>query len=165
MQTYRQYRPTELDRPGAFLCDGGDDDRSAWLVVPVIRTRDSGPLEESNFGFVRGRLDTAASADDWETHRFGHWGPGWYEIIIVRPGTKAHDEAAEIERRLDGYPVLDEDDLSRREYDSACEGWKHAHKRDRIAALARAGVSIFAARRDEFPDDPDGSILDHFRAE
>ncbi len=44
MDRYGDWAPTDFDRRGAFL-----DDRADWLVFPCMRTRDSRPLEESNF--------------------------------------------------------------------------------------------------------------------
>lgn len=89
-----------------------------WLVVPVSQTRDSGHLEKSNFEVACERI---ADASDWrklqyEVHRFGHWGPGWYEIILVEPDTPCQSVAQSICDELNNYPVLDEDDWCKREY-------------------------------------------------
>jgi hypothetical protein len=59
-----------------------------------------------------------------EVHRFGHWSPGWFEIILVRPGTAAAEVAVEIEERLEDYPLLDEEDFSRREWEDYLESWE-----------------------------------------
>src|SRR5262245_1540254 len=124
MQHYRDFAPTGFDRKGAFL----DDDQQDWLVVPVIRTRDSGPLEQSNFESAWALISDAAVLDNElsaDSHRFGHWGPGWFEIIIVRPGSHAAVAAEDIERRLEDYPVLNDDDFSEREYEQAVETWQN----------------------------------------
>jgi len=75
-------------RPGgAFL-----PERADWLVVPVIKTRDSGPLATSNFECAWSRIEDASVADDLqscESHSFNHWGPGWFEVILVRPAANA----------------------------------------------------------------------------
>jgi hypothetical protein len=85
MEPYSEHQPTGFDRAGAFL-----PDRQDWLVAPVSRTRDSGPIDESNFQcFLDALGDESESV---EVHRFGHWGPGWYEIIIIDP--KAEDIVA-----------------------------------------------------------------------
>jgi hypothetical protein len=44
MQEYKDFRPTAFDHKGAFLADNQN-----WLVIPVMQTRDSGPLDLSNF--------------------------------------------------------------------------------------------------------------------
>lgn len=100
MKTYKEYSPTEFDTKGLNLPDQQD-----WLVLPVIRTRDSDALEESNFRAV---LSIIPEGENTEIHRFNHWACGWFEIIIVKPNTKEHEEAIKIEERLENYPVLDE---------------------------------------------------------
>lgn len=75
---------------------------------------------ETIAGFAE-RLESLSLCSDFETHRFGHWGPGWVEIIVVRPGSACHREAQAIAAAVSDYPVLDESDYSRREYESQCE--------------------------------------------
>ncbi len=150
MQTYSEYRPTQFDPKGAFLRDQRD-----WLVVPVVQTRDSGPLSQSNYAVALRELDAIdPNHKDHVDHRFAHWGPGWFEIIIEKPGPPCAVAAKEMESALADYPVLDESDYSEREYEEACSAWEWTDRRDRIAICAKHGVSIFAARRDEIPDGP-----------
>lgn len=108
MKIYGEYAPTELDCFGLSL-----PDRQDWLVAPVSQTRDSEPLEESNFAVALDRL--GGEGDNVEVHCFGHWACGWFEIILIRPGTPEERTGFEIEFKLDSYPVLDEDDLAIRE--------------------------------------------------
>lgn len=152
MQPYKDHRPTAFDRAGAFDLPGNH------LVPEVIQTRDSGPLEQSNFEAFGRALDDAGI--EYETHRFGHWGPGWYEIYLVTPTPEAVELIEELEGRLEDYPVLDEDDFSRREWESAEETWRNCYSlRERIRLIAEYGDgNIFAARRDELPNDPTGMI-------
>jgi hypothetical protein len=114
MQTYANYRPTTFDTAGLGL-----DDRQDWLVLPVIQTRDSQTLELSNFRSVLESL--GGESDMVEVHRFGHWGPGWYEIILVHPSLA--QQAQEIEGALADYPVFDETDLSQAEIDAEDDAW------------------------------------------
>ena len=144
MQTYAKFIPTPFDRAGAFLSE-----RQDWLVVPCGRNRDSGPLEESNFHVALEHL--GGESDDVEVHRFGHWGVGWFEILLVRPDSHTARLAEEIESALAEYGVLDETDFSQRETECAAESWQALNLRDRITQCKRDGVSIFAARRDELP--------------
>jgi len=151
MEHYSGFQPTGFDPKGLAL-----DNQQDWFVVPVGHNRDSEVRAESNFAAtVKWFRETGPEAyegedGDWEIHRFGHWGPGWFEVIVVREGTPAFKVAEEIESALESYPVLDEEDYSRREMEEAEETWKWFTKRDRIHVCKRAGVSIFAARR-EFP--------------
>lgn len=131
MQTYADFQPTGFDPAGAFL----EDDRQNWLVVPVARTRDSGPLAESNFAQALEAL--GGESDTVEVHRFGHWGPGWFEIIIVKPDTPESAIADDLETALENYPVLDEMDLSEREAEASAESYDSWARRDFIRELTR----------------------------
>ena len=116
METYSKFRPTQFDPAGLAL-----PDQQQWLVVPVIQTRDSEPLEQSNFATALKMLDPDEDSEDVETHSFNHWGPGWFDIIIVKPDTPAAKTAEEIEASLADYPVLDDEDYSRREWEKHSE--------------------------------------------
>lgn len=140
METHSKFAPTGFDPAGAFL----DDDRQNWLMVPVSRTRDTGPLEESNFEAALEIL--GGESDDVEVHRFGHWGPGWFEIIIVRPGSAAETAAEEIENRLEDYPLLDEDDAGERETEAANDVWRDCYNVKERVRYIRKNRSQFEFR-------------------
>lgn len=137
MQTYAKFSPTAVDQAGAFL-----DDRQDCLVLPVSRTRDSGPLDDSNVDAALEIL--GGESDTVELHRFGHWGPGWFEIVLVHPSRKADAEG--IARRLEHYPVLDEEDLSRREQEEADRIWKTCYSASERVAYIRAHPNEFEFR-------------------
>lgn len=154
MQTYSEFRPTPFDSRGLALSGKQD-----WLVVPVIQTRDSGILDRCNFGAALDMLGGESSTV--EIHRFHHWGPGWFEIIIVDPNSKEAEIAITIERRLSDYPSLDDDMLSEMQLDEAYAWWEAMGLRERIQFCYDHRLSIFAARRDdELPDDDTGEIID-----
>jgi hypothetical protein len=89
-----------------------------------------------------------------EVHRFGHWGPGWFEIIIVDPSDSERVEiATDIENRLEDYPILDETDFSEREWNEKQEYWDNCSMWDRIELCVKAGESIFASRSESIPGD------------
>lgn len=122
LQSYAEFQPTGFDARGAFL----DDDRQSWLVAPVSQTRDSECLSRSNFTEAEKAFEEIdADSHDHETHRFGHWGPGWFEIILVRPTSPCHALALELAESLADYPVLDEEAFSELEYDEAHETIPH----------------------------------------
>lgn len=133
LQTYGQFRPTAFDRAGAFL----DDDRQAWIVAPCSQTRDSIPMEQSNFAACLEIL--GGESETVEIHRFGHWGPGWYELILVSPERASEVEA--IAERLESYPLLDEEDASSREWDAYLEAWKLWGARDFVRFAGKSGLS------------------------
>jgi hypothetical protein len=154
MDTYKTFRPTQFDPAGLGLADQGH-----WLVAPVGQTRDSGCLEKSNFRCTLAAL--GGESDTVEVHRFGHWGPGWFEIIIIDPADAARVAIAEdIERALADYPVVDEEDFSNLEWETAAEYWASCGVRQRVEYCQRARVSVFAARREELPADDCGRLME-----
>jgi len=131
MRTYRDFAPTSLDPRGLGL-----PNRQDWLVGPCGQTRDSDCLEQSNWGVLLAALEVRdPDGEDHEIHRFGHWGPGWVEIVIIRPGTPAEAEAQRCEDGLAEYPILDEMDFSEREDEAAQELWRDYTDADRVAYI------------------------------
>ncbi len=147
LRTYAEFRPSQFDAQGLGL-----PERQGWYVAPCSHTRDSDVLEESNWHVMLESL--GGEADTVEVHRFGHWGPGWFEIVLVSPASpeKVLTAMREIEIALADYPVLDECDFNRREDEAAQHTWEQMSLRVRIAACAQHRVSIFAARRDYVPE-------------
>ena len=92
---------------------------------------------------------------------------GWIEYLMVRADAPATVlEAAELVLKgLYGYPVFDEGHWSDLEWEENMTYWAECSVRDRLDHIQRSGapVSIFAARRSEFPDDPDGSLYNWIR--
>lgn len=150
MQTYKNYAPTSFDSKGLAL-----DDQQDWFVVPVGQNRDSGCLARSNFEVAVKLL--GGESETVEVHRFGHWANGWFEIIIVHPSLEG--QVLDIEGTLESYPILDDEHYNNLEYETACTYWEHASTKERIYWCNRFRVSIFAARRDEIPEDCTGELL------
>src|SRR5436190_11123474 len=86
-------------------------------------SRDSDLLEESNWETVLKDLEEHFP-EDIEVVGFRHWGVGWIEELAVRMldkksrVTRAATAALEWQQKLDSYPVADEEDFSRREYEA-----------------------------------------------
>ena len=117
MQRYGEYAPTPFDQRGLGLPDQQD-----WLVV-VGRNRDSDVLNKSNFHSALREL--GGESDTVQIVRFGHWGPGWIELILVDPQDEQRREIAEsIEASLADYPILDESDFTERETEEADRIWR-----------------------------------------
>jgi len=129
------------------------EDREDWYLMPVSRTRDSECLENSNFiAFLK---EMGGESETVEVHRFGHWGPGWYEIIIVDPADeKAMDRAYELARALENYPVLDDDDYASREMEDIDESWDNYGDSDCRKAMISTLESEITDDGDTVPDDP-----------
>lgn len=155
MKRYADYQPTSFDPKGYFL-----EDQQDWFVAPVIQTRDSDCLERSNFRTVL--ADLGGESDNVEVHRFGHWGPGWFEIIIVRPDTVEAAKVEQWETKLADYPVASDDDYSMLEFETACEYWAILSIRERAEYIERcggmsSGQSMFSIRH-SIPETCSGDI-------
>ena len=88
--------------------------------------RDSDALTRSNFRVALERLGGETGEDDNGVSlvtvvRESHWAVGWVEWIAIHESNTAGIALAEeMEREMEGYPVLDESDWSRLE-DEECE--------------------------------------------
>ena len=142
MITYAKFRPTGCDVAGLNAEAVG----AAWLVS-LGQNRDSDALERSNFRVhVRelARLDPEAS--DHAIHRFGHWACGWFEIVIVRPGSACAEEAEGTEAALSDYPVLHDEDFSELEREEADEVWRSCYNDAKRIEYIRDNRSQFEFR-------------------
>jgi hypothetical protein len=144
METYSKFRPTQFDHH--IMVDSQEN----WLVAPVAHNRDSDVLTESNWNTFLKWIGPE-SDNRYQIHRFNHWGPGWFEIILINQNcaelVKIGEEA---ESALANYPVLDDMDYSEREQAEANEIWEKCYNvKDRIEYI-RKHRSQF-----EFNDFPD----------
>lgn len=119
------YIPERLNRwtmPDSYAGEVWPDYYSAG----VGRSRDSDDLEESNFAAM-----VKALGGETETVlivREGHWAVGWVEWIAIHQDDGAALKIAdELRQRLDDYLVLDEDDWSEREAESANAVWRDCY--------------------------------------
>ena len=100
----------------------------------LTRNRDSDTLTESNWRSALKLL--GGEGDNVEILRFGHWACGWWEALAVKQGTPQHAIALEIEERLEGYPVVDENDWSELEEETAAQVWRDCYRpKERIAYI------------------------------
>lgn len=132
MKTYSQFRPSQFDPKGLGLSD-----QQGWLVAPVSQTRDSEALSRSNFACFLKAL--GGESDTVEVHRFGHWGPGWFEIILINPADADRVKAAEeLEASLENYPVLNDEHFSELEHEEAAQVWQSCYcDKERIAYIRK----------------------------
>ena len=115
--------------------------RQDWLVASVMRTRDSDPLAQSNFETYLN--DLGGESDTVELHSFNHWGPGWFEIILINPeDTDTVEKAQELEDSLENYPVLNEEDWSERENKLSEEDWENYGRKDFARGLSKLIQSL-----------------------
>jgi hypothetical protein len=152
------YEPKHLRRWTMPECYAGE----VWpnfYSAGVGQSRDSDALERSNFRSMLKAL--GGESETVIVVREGHWAVGWVEwLAIHQDDERALAIADEIAERLESYPVVNEDDWSGLEWDEACEYWEGMSLRTRIEYCARAGLSIFAARRDFLPPDDSGALYE-----
>lgn len=95
------------------------------------RNRNSDALTRSNFRSGLEAIGGEKTDDESEIPlvqivRESHWAVGWVEwIAIHKTATDALKAADEIAKKLDDYPVVDEEDFSREEQEEADETWKN----------------------------------------
>jgi len=125
------------------------------------------PYSRANLDMVKERLTRAAelNALPYEKTDNGPWiltvggRFGRHEHIFVGPDAPqaVKEEAENILRELDDYPILDENLADEYALEKAQEVWKWLDVRERVEVIRRSNatswecISIFAARRDELP--------------
>jgi len=121
---------------------GSDETDGHWLVFPMLYTPNIATLlDESNWSALQTALEEIdPEGVDHTLHAFGHWATP-FDLIIVRPGSKAHETAEELAKQLEDYPVLDEDDFSNRECEAQYESVQDELER---LTLERSGVELTA---------------------
>lgn len=155
LEIYKDHIPTAFDR---HICGELDN----FYIGPCSQTRDSSILERVNFETMTDRVLAASQHDETEIHRFGHWACGWYEMLLIHPDdTSALIVAAELSAALADYPSLDDEAYSVAEIEAAAEYWERCRVSDRVEICQRFGLSVFAARRDEMPEDPTGELVSY----
>lgn len=155
MQRYGDFSPTQFDHHIEL------DEREDWLVLPVSHNRDSGCLDQSNFYAALGIM--GGESEHVEIHRFGHWGHGWFEIIIFDPAVpELLQKAEDIECALQDYPVLDDSDLSAREWEDMLESWDSYGAREFRNALTAILGSCLDEHSDIEPADPQQRWCKHW---
>jgi hypothetical protein len=114
-ECFAWHRAYDLDDPDSF---------TIWYT----KNRDSGLLDQSNAAAIAKALEPFTEGDDpdviEESH--SHWAVGHidgFAIRVFRNGqiTEAFRTYHELAERLADYPLLDEEDYSRREYDATLE--------------------------------------------
>lgn len=109
------------------------------------QNRDSHALDRSNF---RSALKEIGGESEYEggvqVVREGHWACGWVEWIAIPVGPSvALARAVEILERLEGYPVVNEDDLSELEQEEAEEVWGKCYDRSERVEYIRENPDQF----------------------
>jgi hypothetical protein len=108
-----------------------------WYSAGFGQSRDSDALETSNFLTVYNELRKLstecvdADGDEMESIQRvyeGHWAVGWVEWIAIHStNTVALEKARELCKHANDYPILDEDDFSRRENEDCEQIWRECY--------------------------------------
>jgi hypothetical protein len=97
-----------------------------------------------NFDVVREALNQRGI--EYEQHQIEHWGPGWIDILLVRPTDVAREYLAQVAASLEDNIVLSDDLLSERKAKVAFETWDTATIRDRAYYSQDANLPVIALR-------------------
>lgn len=143
-----------LARPDSFAYLGDEKELfKTWALGPVILTRDSDLITQSNATMLKERLAKVPDiADDWKIEHASHWACGWVEHLSYRvvkedgtPTVVARFLKSWFEA-LDGYPIADEEHLSELEADAE---WRFTTE-----------VTVDVLRRNEGPECTDQIVSD-----
>lgn len=145
--------PSAWDSPKNYM--GAPLDEMTEEYVVMTRNRDSDTLTESNWRTALKQL--GGESECVTIHRFGHWACGWWEALCVSGEKKAQGE--QIEKKIDNYPVLNEEDYSELEQERADEYWKSLSIKERVELCQEYEVCVFAARHDYCPNDEQGELV------
>lgn len=119
----------------------GEKDLGGTWAMTFSMNRDSGLLEQSNYEAVKGDLEKRFPKDVSD-ERFSHFAVGWLDQLLVRmldkdrKITRAGIAALEWKDRLESYPVADDEDFSRREFEATLDNIKWEGSLDEPTAHA-----------------------------
>lgn len=140
------YQPENLRRWTLPQCYVGAQ-WEGYYSAPVGQSRDSDALERSNWRIqweALKPLQADCQDDDGDGQsplivRESHWAVGWVEWVAIHESNEAALRAADkLAERLEGYPILSEDDFSNEEQEEAETVWRDCYSaKDRIAWIRR----------------------------
>jgi len=133
----------------------GDDMSEHYILYS--KTRDSDPLERSNFDCILRdidpNVDTEKENENIIVVSFRHWACGWVETIMIHESEKkAIAQGNDIQTQLNIYPVYDDDHYDQLKHDEAQDIWKNCLTlAEKIEICQTAKISIFSARSETIP--------------
>lgn len=110
-----------------FVWFDSPEDEDTWTIISPEH-RDSTLIDKSNSEAIQAALGADEFSDDVIIGSATHWAVGWVTHICIRVYdaagniTPAFRELVDIQLRLQEYPVLDDEDYSRREYEASLWG-------------------------------------------
>jgi hypothetical protein len=119
----------------------GDKDLGRTWATTFSKSRDSSILEQANYVAIKEDLEKRFPKDVSD-ERFSHFAVGWLDQLLVRmldkngKVTKAGIAALEWKDKLESYPVADDEDFSRREFEATLDNIKWEGSLDEPTAQA-----------------------------
>jgi len=118
---------------GSFAWHEQPENPENWCIVYTVN-RDSDLLTESNARAIDEIMKPFVDDETARAEDHNHWAYGWirgYSIMVYKDGEIAEAFKAwhGIQERLDNYPVMNEDDWSRREFEATLENVEQVGKR------------------------------------
>jgi hypothetical protein len=116
------------------------DDSDDWTIV-YTHNRDSGILDQSNAAAIEEEMKPFIEDGTAVPQRHNHFLCGWIDGYALRVFdandqiTPAFQKWVELNERMEDYPVLDDDDLNRREHEDAIESIQWLCPSDSICGL------------------------------
>ena len=119
------YVPEHLER-WTLPRDYAGQEWPEYYSAGVGRSRDSDCGEESNFdAMLQGLGGESATV---QVVRESHWAVGWVEWIAIHESDEQALRAADaMKASLEDYPILDEEDHSRREWEECERVWSDCY--------------------------------------
>ena len=122
MLNFDDFKKEMLKRPDSFAYYG-DLDLSVWGFAPFGTNRDAEIITQSNHEYVLKEL-RKVSGKSVQIMQCSHWAVGWCDHIMVKTtATQTMEKLYELYKRYDDYPILDEDDVTRREVEQANDAY------------------------------------------
>ena len=135
----------------------------SWFEYYVFLSqhRDSDILTQSNFQCALAQL--GGESETVFIVRENHCAVGWVEWIAIHGSdTDAIEIANNILELIEGYPVLNDEDFSSREWDAAQDTWNNCYDlKEKVELCQEFEISVFAARHNYIPQDDCGHLFEY----
>jgi hypothetical protein len=129
MKTLDKIQPGNWREFDSFCWYERPDDADDYAIV-YVSNRDSGLLDQSNAKAIDEALQPYIETGEAIPQRHSHWAVGHVDGYALKG--KALATYQELMERMEDYPLLDEEDYSKREYEATLENIRNeAHYANR----------------------------------
>ena len=168
MELYK--RPRDYCGPDYYGCypfigrsrDSRLLESSNWKCIVQDLEEKFGPEQCGEYGddgFCGAEKVTEAGKPTWFIIRDSHWAVGWVETLYIHQDAKDIVAWAEaVEKRLDNYPLYNEDHYSEMEWEQKQGYWEDCDAEERVALMKKAGLSARGWKSNSMPQDVDQYI-------